>query len=471
MGYYILRRLLLFVPNLILISLLVFALGELIPGSPVQNRMPAYDEPRDGGRRDAFAYEREYRRQAQRLGLDKPLFYFTLGSRAFPDTLYRIFPESARANRMELARQLDSWPFAQNFHEKINELIIRATDSYRRTGDPAALDMEKELRFLREETDVRRVGERLARLGGMLPADSSLGAARDELARQWDRGPAETAGMSRYLPRVSWHGTDNRYHHWLGRILSADFGLSIKDGQPVGEPIGKALRWTLILNIAALLGTLLIAIPLGVYAAYYKGSRFDRWTHRFVYVFYSVPGFWLASLGIVFLTSDTYGSALHWFSSAGITDYRPDLSFWENLARIYPNLILPVIILILPSLAFLFRQVRTAMLEEFSKSYAITARARGLDGNPYLWRWVFPNAAFPVITMIGGAVPGLIAGSLIMEVIFAIPGMGRLMYEAMLSQDWNILHGVILVGALMVMVSYLLTDLVYAWLDPKVKLS
>lgn len=470
MGSYILRRLLLFIPNLILVSLLVFTLSELIPGSPVQNRMPEADNFQQSQRIGAFSYEKEYARQAKILGLDKPLFYFTIGTSGLPDTLYRIFPESRRRVMVELASSLGSWPLSSELHLRIRKMIWQLSPDVE-DGNQEALLLEKELRFLLQETEIKRFEDRLGAIHDIGEQTNSMQVEIRELEALWSKKANYYGKRSWIWPYIKWNGFDNRYHNWIGRILTGDMGKSIKDGQPVFSPIMKALRWTLLLNVTALMGVLLIAIPLGVYTAVNKGSGFDRWTHRLVYLFYSIPGFWLASLGITFLTSATYGKFWHWFPSAGITNYRPDMSFWANLEFIYPDLIMPVLILILPSLAFLFRQVRTSMLEEFDKSYAIAAKARGISGNTLIWKTVFPNASFPVLTMIGGAVPGLIAGSLIMEVIFSIPGMGRLMYEAMLSQDWNILYGVIIIGTLLVMISYLMTDLVYAILNPKVKLS
>jgi peptide/nickel transport system permease protein len=470
MGYYILRRLLLFLPNLALVSLLVFGLGALIPGSPVLNRMPDIQAPAQGGRIQAFDYENEYQKQAKILGLDKAVFYFSVSNLALPDTLHRIFPESRRRGLVELAREAGSWVWVQTLHRDLDHSLRLCYPLPPDAESSGILELERGLRFARAETDLARLGKRIRDLPDPSFFQDNIRASLKDLQDHFQKREEMRQVMAWYIPSFQWYGTDNRYHDWLTRILSGNLGLSIKDGQPVLSPVSNALRWTLLLNISALLGVLCLAVPLGVYAAWREGSAFDRWTHRIVYIFYSIPGFWLASLAITFLTSDTYGQFWHWFSSAGITDYRPDLNFWQNLARLWPDLILPAVILVLPSLAFLFRQTRNAMLVEMEKSYTFAAKARGVREKDLLWRVVFPNAAFPVITMIGGAVPGLISGSLIMEVIFAIPGMGRLMYEAMLSQDWNILHGVILIGTLLVMVSYLITDLLYAWLNPKISL-
>lgn len=469
MGYYILRRILLFIPNLLLVSFLVFGLSALIPGSPVLTRMPQIREVENAGRMSAFQYEKQYTRQAKALGLDKPLFYLSVHSRALPDTLYRIFPETRRETMVELARATGSWQWTQDFHDRIRMALLDISDSISADTTGQMVDLDKELRFLLEENDPERIARRMEILKA-LSVEYTYRGSISEIENHWRQKESFQQTISWWLPEVDWNGSDNRYHVWLSGALKGRIGTSIKDGQPAMSPILKALRWTLLLNVSALIGVLILAIPMGIYAAWWKDSAFDRWSHRIVYLFYSVPGFWLASLSIVFLTSDTYGKFWHWFNSAGITNYRPDLPFTENLSNIWPELLLPVIILILPSLAFLFRQTRTAMLEEFGKSYVLTARARGLTGNELLWRTVFPNATFPILTMIGGAIPGLISGSLIMEVIFAIPGMGRLMYESMLSQDWNVLQGVIIIGTLLVMVSYLVTDLLYAWMDPKIRL-
>lgn len=470
MGWYTIRRILLFLPNLLLVTILVYALTSLVPGSPVESKMPEQGQFQDGARIEAFQYEREYTRQAIIMGLDKPVFYFSVRTAAYPDTLHKIFPESLRKNKQALSRQLKSWAFTQNFHQKINELIRATQHQLPNDTTGIVLALEKELRFLREEKDTALINDRMATLGGIAYMYDTLGLSLYNLEATWRSRHDAKESFSWYLPAFDWHGTDNRYHHWLTGILSGEWGTSIVNGRSTLLLIRKALNWTLTLNFTALLGVLLISIPLGIYAAWYKGSNFDVWSHRIVYLFYSIPAFWLASLGITFLTSDTYGSFWHWFPTAGITNYRPDLGFFQNLQEMYPALFMPVIVLILPSLAYLFRQMRISMLEEMSKPYAFAARARGIEGRRLLWKVLFPNASYPIITMVGGAIPGLIAGSLIIEVIFSIPGMGRLMYESLKTQDWGIMFGVILIGTLIIMISYLITDLLYAWIDPKVKL-
>ena len=210
-----------------------------------------------------------------------------------------------------------------------------------------------------------------------------------------------------------------------------------------------------------------LSIPLGVWMARHAGSARDQWTTLLLYTLYSIPGFWLGTLLLVFLTTPEYG--LDIFPSIGLGDLRPDDSGWDILITRTSHLFLPVFCLTYGSLAYLTRHVRNAMLHELKQDYIRAAWARGLSERQVIWRHAFRNALFPLITLFGAVLPAALAGSVAIEVIFNIPGMGRLTYASIVSQDWPVVYGVLFLAAMLTLAGSLLADLLYSRADPRVR--
>jgi peptide/nickel transport system permease protein len=213
----------------------------------------------------------------------------------------------------------------------------------------------------------------------------------------------------------------------------------------------------------------LISIPLGVYQAERKDSRFDRWTSKFFYILFSIPVFWLATLLIVFFTSNEYGAWTNWFPAVGVYIPNNELSFSEQWINFSSKLILPIFCIVLVSIAYLSKQMRNGIISEFNFQYAKTAQAKGLSKRAIIWKHLLKNALFPMITIFAAAIPASIASSVVIEVIFNIPGIGRMMFTSITNQDWPIVFSILMLIAIVTMVSFLVADLLYAWVNPKVK--
>jgi len=272
-----------------------------------------------------------------------------------------------------------------------------------------------------------------------------------------------------YYPKINWHGFDNQFHQWATNILTGNFGVSLKDGRMVGDKISGALKWTFLLIFLNIFFTTLIAVPAGLYAGYSEGSWFDKISSFFWILLYAIPVFWLASLLIVYCTSDQYGRWMDLFPVPGIWYIPEGQSFVQSLAHFSGQLVLPVICLIANDIAQLSRITRNNVIELKSKLYITYARSKGLDQWQILKNHILPNALLPLITVIGGRIPAGISGSLIIEIIFNIPGMGRLIYESIFSADWNVVFSILLVISIFTILFMLLTDIVYIAVHPKIK--
>lgn len=257
-----------------------------------------------------------------------------------------------------------------------------------------------------------------------------------------------------------------QYLNWIKRLAVLDFGRSFRDHRLVLDKIGDALPITLTLNIITILLVYIISIPLGAYNALRpKGFR-DKLSAVILFIFYSLPSFWVAMMLIVWLGGGDY---LNLFPIVGfMSDDASKLSVIGWIGNVGWHLVLPITCLTYGSLAFLARFSRASMLDVIRKDYIKVALAKGVSQWRMVWHHALRNALIPLLTLMGTLLPSLIAGSVIIEQIFAIPGMGRLGFESVLARDYPTIMAIATISAGLTLVSILLSDLLYVAVDPRI---
>jgi len=211
----------------------------------------------------------------------------------------------------------------------------------------------------------------------------------------------------------------------------------------------------------AMIITYIIAIPLGIYSAVRKGGKFDKISTTILFMLYSLPSFWIATLMVVFLTGGDY---LDWFPTYGVGDTSKPLD-------VAYHLILPLICWTYASFAFLSRQMRAGMLSVIGQDFIRTAKAKGLSQKVVVMKHALRNALLPIITLFASVFPRAIGGSVVLEVIFNLPGMGNLSFNAILARDYPIVFIVFMFSAVLTLVGYLVADVLYAVVDPRISYS
>jgi peptide/nickel transport system permease protein len=257
-----------------------------------------------------------------------------------------------------------------------------------------------------------------------------------------------------------------QYLSWLGRLSRLDFGRSFSpDGRPVIDKIKERIPVTLTINFIALLLEFGLAIPIGIIAATHRNSLIDKGITLFVFIGFAVPTFWL-SLLMMYIFGVKLGilpiSGLHSLGGDRLTG----IAWLLDTAK---HLILPLGVATFGALAGLSRYTRATMLEVLGQDYITTARGKGLPERLVIYRHALRNALLPIITILGFSLPGLIGGSVIFETIFAIPGMGQLFYQGVMSRDYPLVMGILVIGALLTLIGNLLADLLYAVADPRIR--
>jgi peptide/nickel transport system permease protein len=255
-----------------------------------------------------------------------------------------------------------------------------------------------------------------------------------------------------------------RYAKWVGQVVTGNLGYSRQYKIPVTELIVPRIENTLILAGLALVLGLAVSIPLGVYSALKPYSMGDYLATLFAFVGYALPAFWLGLLFIIL-----FGVYLGWLPPGGLTDSDTPDDLLPQLLDRGKHLVLPVVVLGLGSMATWTRYMRSSVLEVIRLDYVQTARAKGLPEATVLTRHAIRNALLPMVTLLANTLPVLLGGSVIVETVFTYPGMGKLLYDSVLGNDFSVAMAILMVLALVVIIMNLIADLSYGLLDPRIR--
>lgn len=260
-----------------------------------------------------------------------------------------------------------------------------------------------------------------------------------------------------------------QYLIWVGNMATGEFGNSFIDNRPVMGKILERIPVSMMISLLTIILIYTFAIPIGIYSATRRYSFVDKFSTVTLFLLYSLPSFWVATMAIVFLANVEY---LKIFPTSGLTTLGSDeWGFFASLGDRVWHLFLPVFCSTLGSFAFVSRQMRGSMLDTIKQDYIRTARAKGLKERTVVLKHALRNSLIPIITMIAGIFPALVGGSFIIEPIFSIPGIGQLGYQAIISRDYPVIMAELVLSAVLTMVGLLVMDILYAAVDPRIAFS
>jgi len=448
---YFFKRILLFIPSIILIGAFTFFLFHASPTDPIESLLRV-----EGFEKDVISddqYRSQYKRLAAELKLDQPKFYFGIVPNYYPDTLYKIIDKQERKRLVELLGHHNDWKAVNTFFYSGKRILSESKNK-------TSARLINELLYVKDPIDFKSSLESIKN-DSITTVESSFYDITQMLSEENKRVFA--------LPKLLWFGANNQFHSWLTNFFTGTLGRSIIDGRPVWSKISKALIWTLFLVLVALLLAIVISIPIGVWSASNVSSRLSKFSQSFFYFIYAMPLFWFATLMVVFFTTSQYGNWTNIFPGVGISSFSKDPSTLGKIAANAKQLILPIFCMALHSVAFLSSIVRNSVIAESKKAYKITAHLKGLTNKATFWKHLFPNSLLPLVTIIVGAIPASLSGSLVIEVIFNIPGVGRLLFDSIFGNDWYVIFSIVMIVGLVTIISYLIGDLLYSFLNPKIR--
>ena len=258
-----------------------------------------------------------------------------------------------------------------------------------------------------------------------------------------------------------------QYLRWLKRIVTFDFGESLRDHRPIMDKLRERIPVSVELSTISLLFAYLISIPLGVHSATHPYSIGERITTIILFGLYSLPNFWVATMGIVYLGGGDFWNVFPVYGLASANS--ASWPWWQQLEDRVWHLILPVTCLTYYTLAVLSRYMRVGMLEVIRQDFIRTARAKGLAERIVVYRHALRNSLIPIVTLMSDLLPALIGGSVVVETLFSIPGMGALSYEAVFTRDYPLLMAIFTLSALLTLLGILLADFLYTLVDPRIR--
>ncbi len=451
MRGFLLRRLATFVPTLCLVLIATFAAANLVPAVPVAS------ESAEMGQR----FHDQVRAFRELFGFDQPVFL---------NLRWRTTPADVRA-ALERSIELQAADAiaAQRAQDDVAELerfaVAGALDVALDAGAP---DRLRDAALAVLPRAARLPAADRVRLAVEKPLTAEERAARVEAWRAWRAAqsqPAETGFFER--ARITFGET--RFATYLARIARLDFGVSTVDREPVLPTLFGRLRFSLGLSLTSILLAYLFAVPLGVFTAARRGARSERGVTLVLFCLYSLPVYFAATLLLRFLT---VGEPFRWFPTGGYATLDSDgWPLWKRAADVAWHLALPVVCLTYGSFTLLSRYVRGSMLEALDSDYVRTARAKGASRARVVWRHALRNALLPVLTLLGNVLPAVFSGAVIVEIVFEIPGMGTYIYRSIAEQDLNAILATTLVGAVLTLVGFLVSDVAYALADPRIRLD
>lgn len=499
---YIVRRILVFIPTLFVISLIAFVISVNAPGDPVEAFFEGAKSGKSGSQKSSQV-EAAKDTLRHELGLDLPVFYVTLSTYAEPDTFYKIGKQDERENLSRLLDRYGNWITISHWYNSlqllkstsaiqpepdstllalvqqdsvtyISDFFYHTSLSLLITNDPVEIDSK--LRFLWNE--YHRMEDKLGNKNFLKSNLGSLNLCQQALLDM----NADPQLWKNYIPTLHFYGY-NQYHRWLfgdgnmftgngskhcEGVIRGDFGKSYTTRKPVTETIARALPWSIFFTVASVILAYLISIPIGVQAAAKPGGWFDRTSSVVLFMWYSMPTF---LMGILLLVAFANPDAWNIFPANGVepaTGISPETGFLDALMIRLPYFVLPLICYTYSSIAFLSRTTRVAVLEISTQDFMRTAKAKGLSQYLVMYRHGLSNALLPIITVFSNVFPLAVGGSVVLEYLFGIPGMGPEILIAVHAGDFSMIVAVFTLTGLMTLVGYLIADILYAYADPRI---
>jgi peptide/nickel transport system permease protein len=491
---YILRCILIFIPTLIVITLLGFIISVNAPGDPVERMVVAAQSGGEVGSQTVNQIEQK-KFWRKKLGLDLPIFYVSLTSLSRPDTLYKIYDKSEKESLDRLISKFGNWDQIQDYYNSLNDfydsqvLFVLDTNQIKQYNKNAVVETMNQIKFEAsalkasyEENIIEAKFNKINLLLSYYPFLAKFQHPFNNVEFKYLTIKTTATVWKNYIPKLAWY-SKNQYDRWLfgdgsrltGKgsqfskgLIRGDFGTSYVTKQPISDVIFSKIGWSMFFAMLSVVLAYLISIPVGVKAAAKRGSRFDKTSSIILFMLYSMPSFWLATLLLMTFANP---DVLHWFPASGVkpaTGYPDGAGFFQMVKISFPYIILPAICYTYSSFAFLSRTMRVSMIEIVGQDYIRTARAKGLSEKAVIWKHAFRNSLLPIITVFANIFPAAIGGSVILESIFTIPGMGSEAIFAIQNNNYPMIIAVLTITGFLTLIGYLISDILYAIVDPRI---
>ena len=476
---YIIKRILVMVPTFFAISLVIFLVLNFAPGTPGTSLMGAGEAGQDAQQNDQ---QREsYRIFKEQFNLDKPILINTrykLSQAEVQQTLTDIINEAGTVSpsrQIQAQEDIENWggyavPGLMGVLRTTENPKLQAYASQR-----LALNARRPLKNLysnrstaaERETD-KQITTENNRLKDWQFAANAGQSVRQDVVAKWEGWFRESQDRWDYTgtKKLVILATDTRFFKYWENLLRLDFGVSHVDKRPVLGKVFSKLKYSISLSFSAVILIYLVSVPLGIWSAVRQNTLADRIVTVVLFMLYSLPSFFV---GVVLLNFFTRGTPFTAFPTSGFESLDvSNMTTIEYLKDVLWHIVLPIICLSYAGLAALSRYARTGLLDVIRSDYIRTARAKGLPESIVIIKHAARNGMIPILTLLATLLPTLIGGSVVVEFILGIPGMGSYVLESIFVRDYNAIMAVLLLSSSLTLVGMLLSDLSYALVDPRI---
>ena len=475
---YIIKRILLMIPTFFAISLMIFVILNFAPGTPGASL--AGGEGTQSSE-DSVGQRESYQIFKEQFNLDKPVLFntrFSLTQEQVATTVLDILNSDRSvpiSRQIEAQVELEDWGgyAVPGLIELLRSEASVEARSYASRRLP--LNAKRRLRNLyggRSDVDDRAWNKEVLAENKVLaewtfPTDAPS-TRQDEVRELWVGWFKENRSRWEYSSgeKLLILATDTRFFKYWTNLMRLDFGVSHVDRRPVIEKVFKKLRYSLSLSFTAVLLIYFISVPLGIWSSVNQNTAADRGLTVVLFMLYSLPSFFT---GVVLLNLLTRGTPFTVFPTSGFESLDTSaMTTLQYLGDVLWHLVLPIICLSYAGLAALSRYARTGLLDVIRADYIRTARAKGLPEFVVILKHAARNGMIPILTLLATLLPTLVGGSVVIEVIFGIPGMGLYVWESILLRDYNAIMAVLLIASGLTLLGLLISDLSYALVDPRI---
>ena len=473
MIQYTIKRLLLTIPTFFAISLIIFLVLNVAPGKP------GAQSSGQGESTTGQEQKESYRIFKEQFNLDRPILLntrFNLDTAEVREMLAissNLSGEEGARERIEASDDLDDYG-----NYLVQHLLVLLDDADPEIRRLAAnqLTAASQSRFVNDRRgDAEAAREQNREIGKANDLVKTWGYTADApdadklaIHKQWKDWYSKNEETYVYSAgeKLSIFFTDTRFFKYWDNLLHLDFGVSTVDRKPVLDTVLSKLKYSLSLTTTAVILAYIISVPTGIFSAVKQGKPIDSVITVLLFVMYSLPTFFT---GTVLLKLLSEGDPVAWFPTGNFQSMDVGaMTTWQSTKDIVWHLILPIATYTSTALAALSRYARTGVIDVIRADYIRTARAKGLSEPVVILKHAVRNGMIPVLTLLGGLLPTLVAGSVVIEVIFNIPGMGQFLFSSINLRDYNAVMAVLLASSSLALMGILLSDLSYALVDPRI---
>lgn len=477
---YILKRLVYFFITLFLLVLAGFLLIQ--SSASHQEESLLYAEIESNRQPDLSQLELQKKQWREKYGLHLPVFYLKITHLADIDTLQCIPSSTDRKFIQQLLLRNGNAFAVMHYYQALKEWIFYHTNSLQNSNDTIYSKLSQNILAssvsLLNTWDIEMIQTQLKNIQHLVyssAANEELKQKYSQLQTAFETMITRAQPWKTWIPSVRFYA-NNRFHRWLfgdrktnKGIMRGDFGYSWYNQRAVLPYLLPKLGWSALLTFISVCLAYLAAVPLGLLAAQKHHSIFDKLLQFLLMSLFSIPSF-LASILLLRLFSNP--DVFNWFPTNGIAPtggFQPEHGFFYRIIQTLPYLVLPIIAYSYGAVVFLTKLTREQLLQEEKKAYAITAFAKGLTKKLVFQRHLLRNSLLPLITVFSQVFPAAVAGSVVIESIFAIPGMGLETLQAVYQLNYPILAAILVISGLFTITGYLIADILYVWADPRIR--